>query len=860
MSKKFDQLIRLLQQELKLTGTEIAEIIWLAQQSSANFSAQKTPLQPEPEKIDPEIPEPDKQKQPETQTLENTIIQKPPISPKQPAALVTPKTSNISSSKDLSIKLPDVSSIPYPLKIAKALRPLIQYIAFGRGVVLDENATVEHIAKLHGICILVLKQQLELRFDLVLVIDESDSMIFWQRITEELKHLLTHYGIFRNIQTFGMVKDKKGNICLRQKIGKKSYSSRYYSPRKLIDSSGRRLILVVSDCVSEIWCNGQALSVLKIWGKHNAVAIMQMLPESMWTRTGLSLGAMVQLDSLIPLINNRNLFVKEILIWDDVDFKRDLKVPVFNLTPDTIETWSEMVIGKGTIGAGGFVFSSSQSEVQEQEQPEENDTQPQLISKERVDNFRLSSSPIARNLAGLLASAPVINLPIVRLIQRNLLLEFQQIHLAEVFLGGILKPTKEITPDTDPDDVQYHFINEGIRDILLEDSSRRTSLNIIEVISEYFARQLKKNLKEFYALLKTPQKLEHLKYENKVQDFDVKHFATITTKVLKRLGGDYARFAEEIEKSQSELKELPEFSFKVSNIIFIDKSINLQTFNFEVAVIKANEFDSGFTIDRYPAQATGFIEELGSDTQLEMMLIPSGIFIMGSPPNELERQKNESPQHAVALQKFFLGKHPVTQVQWRFVAKLPQVNKKLKPYPSRFKGQNRPVEQVAWEDAVEFCVRLSQYTGKVYRLPSEAEWEYACRAGTTTPFHFGETITTDLANYDGNYTYGSGSKGIYREKTTEVGSFGVANNFGLYDMHGNVWEWCEEHWHNSYDEAPIDGSAWLNVEKNNIRKLLRGGSWDNYPDNCRSAFRLNYGIDYDDIGLRVVCSGAARTD
>jgi formylglycine-generating enzyme required for sulfatase activity len=155
-----------------------------------------------------------------------------------------------------------------------------------------------------------------------------------------------------------------------------------------------------------------------------------------------------------------------------------------------------------------------------------------------------------------------------------------------------------------------------------------------------------------------------------------------------------------------------------------------------------------------------------------------------------------------------------------------------------------PVEQVIWLEAVEFCDRLSQFTGRSYRLPSEAEWEYACRAATTTPFYFGETITTDLVNYNGNYTYGSGPKGIYQEKTTVVGSF-PPNAFGLYDMHGNLYEWCADPWHDNYNSAPTDGSVWESGGNTNTQsKCVRGGSWFNDPDNCRSAYRSTVRPDY----------------
>jgi formylglycine-generating enzyme required for sulfatase activity len=248
--------------------------------------------------------------------------------------------------------------------------------------------------------------------------------------------------------------------------------------------------------------------------------------------------------------------------------------------------------------------------------------------------------------------------------------------------------------------------------------------------------------------------------------------------------------------------------------------------------------------------------ELDKQTfQLEMMLIPGGTFIMGSPKEEENSMDSERPQHEVTIEPFFMGKYQVTQAQWRFVAQLPQVNRELEQDPSHFKGDNRPVEQVSWEDAVEFCDRLSQYTGRTYRLPSEAEWEYACRAGSAKPFAFGDTITTNEVNYDGNYTYGNAPKGEYRGRTTPVGTF-QPNAFGLYDMHGNVWEWCQDNWHSNYEGAPTDGNAWLDNEESSNRKLLRGGSWFNYPANCRSAFRYDNDLDYriGNFGFRVVCS------
>ena len=242
---------------------------------------------------------------------------------------------------------------------------------------------------------------------------------------------------------------------------------------------------------------------------------------------------------------------------------------------------------------------------------------------------------------------------------------------------------------------------------------------------------------------------------------------------------------------------------------------------------------------------SSFQENLGNGVFLEMIAIPGGTFLMGSPENEAERSSDESPQHQVTVPSFFMGKYQLTQAQYQAI---------MGDNPSSFKGNNRPVENVSWDHAVAFCENLNQNTGKNYRLPSEAEWEYACRAGTKTPFSFGDNITTDLVNYDGNYPYKSAPKGKYREKTTDVGTF-PPNAFGLYDMHGNVWEWCEDEWHENYINAPTDGIAWNSPSVSNT-KLLRGGSWLYVAGRCRAASRIRFsrGIRFGNYGFRVVSS------
>ncbi len=290
----------------------------------------------------------------------------------------------------------------------------------------------------------------------------------------------------------------------------------------------------------------------------------------------------------------------------------------------------------------------------------------------------------------------------------------------------------------------------------------------------------------------------------------------------------------------------------VSPALAAASGLESESFSFKVVTVNS----AGAVIGQQTQVTRGFREILTPQVDLAMVEIPAGNFLMGAPESEPGRTLSEGPQHQVVLQRpFWLSQFPITQAQWRTVAALPKIQINLDPHPSWFEGPNRPIERITWEAAVEFCDRLSQATSRAYRLPTEAEWEYACRAGTTTPFHFGTTLTTDLANCNQDASL-SDPVG----ETTPVGQLGIANRFGLFDMHGNVFEWCADHWHANYihkpDSLKQDGHVpWL-TEPVSLYRVLRGGSWYDTPTTCRAAFR-SFG-DYNGsgflIGFRVACA------
>lgn len=278
----------------------------------------------------------------------------------------------------------------------------------------------------------------------------------------------------------------------------------------------------------------------------------------------------------------------------------------------------------------------------------------------------------------------------------------------------------------------------------------------------------------------------------------------------------------------------------------------LQNYEFETLALDSK----GTVVERKKKQTKSYYEKLDDNVPLEMIEIPAGKFLMGITDGEAEKIREgyrhdfehvymdwlneclarQMPQHPVNVPRFYMGKFEITQAQWLAVAtKLPKINRDLVPYPTDKKGADLPtfrkddylpVENVSQDDAIEFCARLSKLTGKEYRLPSESEWEYACRGGTTTLYNIGQTITSDYANINGTYGYTLWS--IARNEPIPVGVLGNANGFGLYDMHGNLSELCLDVWHENYNGAPTSGNAWIE-DGDDTLSILRGGSWSECP-------------------------------
>ena len=841
---------------MELSDENIADSIWLALQ----MGTVKTPQKPKPKHEDkPEQlpiifeesdPQPVTEKEPQVSVVTEESIDQTPEKPPV---------------KGVPFQTPAAPALQNVLELGRALRPLMRKVPSLSRKVLDEEETVNVIAE-RDIWLPVTKPEPERWLDLELVVEESSSAFIWRDMVNEMQEVLETQGAFRNVRVWSLLSSntKKLKLVRRHNSGKPR--QRQHSHRELIHSNQRGVVIFVSDCTSKIWQNGTIHHWLKVWSEKNPTTVLQLFPEYLWDSTQLGAGSKFFGTAIAPGVPNPRLVLENLPPWIPIDWKNALVLPVILPEPELLKSWCRMVSGAGNTRVPIFLFDLSVkeqfSQKQEHSPPELPTPKKEISPTTRVRKFLATTSITAQRLAGMMAAAPV-NLSVVNLIRKTLLEEATTVHVAEVYMGGLLAPT-----DSKDDEPTYEFLP-GVRRELNQAMGRNETTAVLDAISEYIAERIDRPIRSFRALLTLlPQ------YEEKDRE-KVLPFAQVAVDVLENLGGEYAEFAKKVAQNirpvpeppivePGEVRPEPQIQIDTFDVAFIEVQETV-TFEFDVARLEKRRsellrlFGYRWVIKKQRRQVTGIVEDLGNGIKLEMVEIPPGKFLMGSPEDELERRSDEGPQHEVNISAFLMGRYPITQGQWKaIVDNVPKIKRDLKSNPSRFKGDDRPVERVSWYDAVEFCARLSKYTGRNYGLPSEAQWEYACRAGTTTPFHFGETITTDMANYNGNYTYGQGTKGKSREETTPVGSFEVANAFGLYDMHGNVREWCEDDRHDNYEGAPNDGSPWLSGNQDATKhttKVTRGGSWINYPWRCRSANRINYVSDESDnivIGFRLV--------
>lgn len=882
-----ETLIPLLQQahqslsEDQLGPIDIADMIWFATQLKLRHPPDPqreeaendlVDLQPEP---DPNISLP----QPEDIEAEGHTDSElgkeenspdPTEEPEQPSEVSVTPAGNPADQKaqNLQFYVPAAKAIPQRRQISRSLRCLNRKVPSRITKQIDIPATIRRISE-EQLCIPVYKPAPRRWLDIALVIEKSDSFGIWEQTIKEWTQLLLRQGAFRDVKRWYAHTDSDKGLVL------KSLDGSLRHPKELIAPQGDRLILVVSDCISDAWYGGEEnhpansttnkgetlntwFNWLTLWQVSHPVTIIHMLPPKFWQRTALGRMDALWMSSHRTGALNRQWQVERDSAWDEMDVG-GIPVPVLTLDPYALKVWAKGVAGASQIQVSGVSFEGNVIK-----------PKPSGVQVDVYDTFMKFGSPVAKRLAALLSAVP-IQLPIVRLVQKNLLKnESSAVQVAEIFFSGILKPQNS---DPDPEKRLYEF-GEGIRSRLNQTLPKSELATVIDYLSRDIMRRAGfDSLDQFRAYLVAPpsEKGDPITTE-------ISEFARVSFDVLRGLGGEYAEFVETIEQTykKPQWPELETFEFQPPKILIegeterptietreievvvIAFELELYSLQFEVVRLKRQIgsrlpfLDSDWQQERYLTKAEGFTENLGENVALDMVVIPGGSFLMGS-SREQGSNDYEKPRHKVELSPFAMGRYPITQAQWKTVTSMPQIEHSLKSNPSTFKGNKRPVEQVSWQDAIEFCQRLSEYTGRTYRLPTEAEWEYACRAGTTTPFHHGETITSDLVNYRGTETYNDGPKGVYREETTDVGTF-PPNAFGLHDMHGNVWEWCADHWHKNYKRAPKNGQAWLDGGDDKYR-VVRGGSWADSPAYCRSACRYHLRPAARDrvIGFRVVC-------
>ncbi|MFN9637408.1 MAG: SAV_2336 N-terminal domain-related protein [Synechococcaceae cyanobacterium] len=778
----------------------------------------------------------------------------------------------------LPLQIRELPLLPDPGGLLRALRPLLPKRPHPRWRVLDEErSAVSSYEK--RMAWPVFRPRRVPMVALRLVLDGGVPMAVWEPLARELQRVLASSQAFARVELEQLQPER---LPRRQ-------------PPRAAEAE-TSLTLLLSDTAGPHWWDGSIVRWLEMASRDQPLVILHLLPQRYWKASALQQALELTLTNREPLAANRR-YRRLLPVRDPYSETSEasagcppeldpqtLALPVISLDAHELASWAALVAGQPRARCAGRAWPK----------PFSHASPPSAVEFDHAargdalwEVFEQRASPAARQLLLSMAASTLLTLPILRLLLASVAPEaFSPVPLAEVLLSGLVLRL----PDPDGagaslERVQFALPPE-LRRLLephLEPERRR---QVLDAVTGLLERHWDRNRRGpgFRALVLGPK--EELERDHP----DLHHIANVTAAMLDQLPGEpFSKLAAQLRGVEPPRPQRPlwpaamafeEESFAAAQLVAVPplEPIRYSAAQLQELALQPIHGTWGFhePLQREALPFAATAEQAGP-LCLTLIQIKAGDFLMGSPADEPERFSGEGPQHAVIIQEFFMAQTPITQAQWREVAGWREREgetwaRELMPNPSHFGNKadsdQRPVEQVSWLDAMEFCHRLSQRTGRHYTLPSEAQWEYACRAGSTTPFAFGATLTAELANYNAISTYGDAPKGEYRGQTTPVGMF-AGNAWGLQDMHGNVLEWCLDEWHGNYEGAPTDGSAWLNptatsneaITKGETKgndeetRLLRGGSWLSIPRNCRSAYRYHLvpGNAHYHVGFRVVC-------
>lgn len=528
---------------LELMAEEIADVLWLASHLD------EPPARKEETIFQAPVQEPPKEESiapPLLQLSQSPGSRQERKTKPSETALYPRKSKGTGSSGigGLAFRSPGGTALPGKLLIGRAFRPLMRRVPSRTQKILDEEATARQTAEIGNpnVVFPVFSPARSRWLDVVLVIDESPSMDIWQHTIFEFQRLLECQGAFRNVQSWGVAFDSDGNLNLHAGLGTQSSRQDSRNPRELIEPTGRRLLLVLSDCVSWAWEDGRIANLLQIWAEKNYAALVQLLPQRLWDRSALGRAIPIFLRTLVPptLKSGIEPQFEDLIIQESEEqsLPNGVSVPIMTLEARTIFPWTQAVSGKKDNRIPGrLLLLTKEANLWEKTAAE---TTHSLPPEEHVQLFRAVASPLAWKLLGYLAAVP-LSLPVMRLVQHVMLPETRQTHLAEVFLSGLIKRIVPEDSSSTAEEVEYDFLD-GVRDILLSKVLINEQVEVLSYVSHFIDRETG-NPVDFRALVADPTRTEQIMIEQ-----CNRRFANVATHVLYRLGGNYARLAERLEQ------------------------------------------------------------------------------------------------------------------------------------------------------------------------------------------------------------------------------------------------------------------------------------------------------------------------